>query len=116
MCGLCVAGAEGAGGGRRGAAHHPGVELRANPMSIFHRCHLFEVAFVRGLTRETMHLPLGCLQGGAGVGKQEGAGGALHPQPLTLNPKPNTLNPKPYIFNPKPSTLYPQPYTSSPKL
>ena len=33
-------------------------------MSISHRCHLFEVAFVWELTKETMHLPLGCLQGG----------------------------------------------------
>ena len=44
---------------------HPGVELRANRKSISHRCHLFEVAFVWGLTKETIHLPLGCLQGGS---------------------------------------------------
>ena len=50
--------------------HHPGVELRANLKSISHRCHLeevalfFEVAFVWELTKETIHLPLGCLQGG----------------------------------------------------
>jgi len=44
---------------------HPGVELRANLKSISHRCHLFEVAFLWQLTRETIHLPLGCLQGGA---------------------------------------------------
>ena len=43
---------------------HPGVELRANLRSIPHRCHLFEVAFVWEFTRETIHLPLGCLQGG----------------------------------------------------
>ena len=43
---------------------HPGVELRANLKSISHRCHLFEVAFVWELTTETIHLPLGCLQGG----------------------------------------------------
>ena len=42
---------------------HPGVELRVNPKSISHRFHLFEVAFVWELTKETMHLPLGCLQG-----------------------------------------------------
>jgi hypothetical protein len=28
------------------------------------RCHLFEVAFAWELTKETIHLPLGCLQGG----------------------------------------------------
>ena len=42
----------------------PGVELRANLESISHRCRLFEVAFVWELTKETIHLPLGCLQGG----------------------------------------------------
>ena len=45
---------------------HPGVELRANLKSISHRCHLFEVAFVWELTKETIHLPLGCIQGGCG--------------------------------------------------
>ena len=44
---------------------HTGVELRANLKSISHRCHLFEVAFVWELTKETIHLPLGCLQGGS---------------------------------------------------
>ena len=44
---------------------HPGVELGANLKSISHRCHLFEVAFVWELTKETIHLPLGCLQGGS---------------------------------------------------
>ena len=33
-------------------------------MSISRRCHLFEVAFVWELAKETIHLPLGCLQGG----------------------------------------------------
>jgi len=47
------------------ATNHPGVELRANLKSISHRCHLFEVAFAWGLTKETIHLPLGCLQGGS---------------------------------------------------
>ena len=32
--------------------------------SISHRCYLFEVAFVWELTKETISLPLGCLQGG----------------------------------------------------
>jgi len=44
---------------------HPGVELRANLKSISHRCYLFEVAFVWELTKETIDLPLGRLQGGA---------------------------------------------------
>ena len=35
-------------------------------MSISHRCHLFEVAFVWELTKETIHLPLDYLQGVVG--------------------------------------------------
>ena len=44
---------------------HPEVELRENHESISHRCYSFEVAFVCELTKETIHLPLGCLQGGS---------------------------------------------------
>jgi len=43
---------------------HPGVELRANLKSISRRCHPILVAFVWELTKETIYLPLGCLQGG----------------------------------------------------
>jgi len=43
---------------------HPGVELGANLKSISYRCHLFEVAFLLGWTRETIYLPLDRLQGG----------------------------------------------------
>jgi len=43
---------------------HPGGNPGANLKSISHRCHLFEVAFVWELTKEPIHLPLGCLQGG----------------------------------------------------
>ena len=43
---------------------HPGVEFGANLKSISRGCHLFEVAFVWELTKETIHLPLGSLQGG----------------------------------------------------
>jgi len=53
-------------GGMHGDSH-PGVELRANLKSISHRCHLFEVAFVWELTKETIDLPLGCLKGGVGI-------------------------------------------------
>ena len=35
---------------RPSSPNHPGVELRANPKSISHRCNLFEVAFVWELT------------------------------------------------------------------
>ena len=41
-----------------------GVDLRANLKSISHRCHFFDVAFVWELTKETIHLPVGCLQSG----------------------------------------------------
>ena len=40
---------------------HPGVELSGNLKSL--SCHLFEVAFVWELTKETIHLPKGRLQG-----------------------------------------------------
>ena len=88
------------------AATHPGVELRANLKAISHRCHLFqvaflweltketiheEVAFLWELTKETIHLPLGCLQGGQAP-SDRGDPVALvsvpNPQPPTLNPRP----------------------------
>jgi len=43
---------------------HPGGNPGANLKSISHRCYLLEVAFVWELTKETIVLPLGCLQGG----------------------------------------------------
>ena len=43
---------------------HPGGNPGANLKSIPHRCHPILVAFVRELTKETIKLPLGCLQGG----------------------------------------------------
>ena len=43
---------------------HHGVEMRANLKSISHTCHHFDVASVRELTKETIDLPLGSLQGG----------------------------------------------------
>jgi len=46
------------------ASHHCRVVLRADLKSIVYRRRLFEVAFVWELTEETIHLPLGCLQGG----------------------------------------------------
>ena len=45
------------------ALSHPGVELRTYLKPISHICYLCGVAFVWGLTKETIHLPLGCLQG-----------------------------------------------------
>jgi len=38
---------------------HPGGNPGANLKSISHKCHLFEVAFVWELTKETIVLPLG---------------------------------------------------------
>ena len=46
------------------ALRHPGGNPGANLKPISHRCYRFEVAFVWELTKETIHLPLGCLQGG----------------------------------------------------
>ena len=42
---------------------HPGGNPGANLESISHRCYLREVAFEWDLTKETIYLPLGCLQG-----------------------------------------------------
>ena len=53
---------------------HPGGNPWANLKSISHRCHLFEVAFVWELTKETIHLPLGCLQGGGELIKMRHSG------------------------------------------
>ena len=44
--------------------HHPGGNPGANLKSFSHRCHPILVAFVWELTKETIDLPLGCLQGG----------------------------------------------------
>ena len=44
---------------------HPGGNPGANLKSISQRCYLFEVAFAWELTKETIVLPLGCLQGGS---------------------------------------------------
>ena len=43
---------------------HAGGNPGANLKSISHRCHLREVALESELTRETIFLPLSCLQGG----------------------------------------------------
>ena len=45
---------------------HPGVELRVDLKSISNKYYICEVAFVWQLTKETIQLPLGCLQGGQG--------------------------------------------------
>ena len=43
---------------------HPGGNPGAKLKSISHRCHLILVAFVWELTKETIQIPLGCLQAG----------------------------------------------------
>ena len=48
---------------------HPGGSPGADLKSISHRCHPILVAFVWELTQETIHLPLGCLQGGDRPGR-----------------------------------------------
>ena len=63
-------------------------------MSIFHRCHLFELAFVWELIKETIHLSLGCLLGGSvlagSLNSQDGRAGAAEVGPelthLLLSP------------------------------
>ena len=53
---------------KRAGGSHPGDNPEANLKSISHRCHPILVAFVWEFTEETIHLPLGCLQGGEGLG------------------------------------------------
>ena len=53
-----------AGGGNTASPLHPESNPGANLNSISHRCFLREVAFEWELTKETIYLPLGCLQGG----------------------------------------------------
>ena len=48
---------------RTGIALNPVGNPGANLKSISHRCHPILVAFVWEITKETIKLPLGCLQG-----------------------------------------------------
>ena len=50
--------------GHGGCFSHPGDNTGVNLESIYHRCHPILVALIWELTDETIHLPLGCLQGG----------------------------------------------------
>ena len=63
---------------------HPGVEMRENLKSISHRYHLFEVTIVQELTKQTINLPRGCLQGGLR------STSTLNPTPQALGPLPRT--------------------------
>jgi len=49
---------------RHPPSNRPGGNPWANLKSISHRCHPILVAFVWELTKEAIHLPLGCLQAG----------------------------------------------------
>ena len=49
------------------ALSHPGGNLGLNLESISHRCHPILVAFAWQVTKETINLPLECLQGGTHV-------------------------------------------------
>ena len=44
--------------------HKPYPTLEANHEQISHRCYLREIAFEWKLTKETIYLLMGCLQGG----------------------------------------------------
>ena len=57
------------------AVHHPGGNPGANLHSISHRRHPILVAFVWELTRETIDLTLGCLQGGMSMDSSLGYDG-----------------------------------------
>jgi len=53
---------------RRAYGFHPGGNPGVNLKSIYHRCHPILVECVWELTKETIDLPLGCLQGGSTCG------------------------------------------------
>ena len=63
---------------RKNVRHHPGGNPGAYQKSIALRCHLREVEFEWELAKETIYLPLGCLQGGFSLQQrlQQQAGGA----------------------------------------
>jgi len=56
----------------------PGGNPGANLQSISHRCYLREEAFEWKLTKDTIYLPLGCLQGGRDLKEVELARGRAH--------------------------------------
>ena len=68
---------------------HPGGNPGANLEPTSHRCHLFEVAFVWGLTKQIMLWPLGCFQGGSELGFPVTIGGSYNddfPKQLSVTP------------------------------
>ena len=109
--------------------------LQSNLKSISRRCHLFKVALVRNLTKETTHLPLGCLQGGPTHARPcEGHSvlvlGAIcsflelfcgHSSPYShrclwwvpLDPEPCTRTPGPWTLDPESCTLESEPEPST---
>ena len=63
---------------------HPGGVQTANLESISHRCHPMLVACVWELTKETINLPLGCLQGGFSQGTEWATLRRQVPKPATV--------------------------------
>ena len=64
--------------------HHPGGNPGANLKSISHRCRPIMVAFVWELTKETIVVPLGCLQGGRGGALSAPRGARAQPRAALL--------------------------------
>ena len=70
--------------------YHPGGNPGATLKSISNRCYLREVAFEWQLTKGTIYLPLGCLQGGTENQNQESFQDPYTSTPLLI-PKLSTL-------------------------
>ena len=68
---------------------HPGGNPGANLKSIFHRCYLFEVAFIWELTKDTIVLPMGCLQGD--TEPRNAKRQTQRPEPETRNLRPSIM-------------------------
>ena len=60
-----------------GAVSHPGGNPGANLKSMSHRCHPILVAFVWESIKDTINLPLGCLQGGCEQDEGDGTDDVL---------------------------------------
>jgi hypothetical protein len=83
---------------------HPGDNPGANLKSISHRCYLRKVAFEWKLTKETIYLPLGHLQGGGslqGFSSPPGPGLSMIYSRAPSDPKLETRTPKPRTRNTK---------------
>ena len=86
-------------------SRHPGGNPGANRKSITLRCYLFKVAFVWELTKETIVLPMGCLQGGpTSSGPAASYSGS---DVIPRRARPGLAGPRPHSFQGSPTIHLP---------